>query len=256
MRMINLFTLPLHWIHPARQRRAGRTARWSIDVDPAGFTLLELLISIFIFSIVVTTLFASHATVFRSAPAISESLDLYRMAGTCLQRMTIDLMSLRLTLPPAYKKPDFDADPDPYRLVGDLSPTRENRFHRLRFASLAHIPPKGSRREGVAEIVYYVSRRDDGTHVLKRADDLYPYEPFEEHAGDPVLCENVHALAFTYTDDEGETTDFWDSETEEFDHATPRSITIVLDIEMEGKISRFQTVVPLPIARDPLDEDG
>ena len=65
-----------------------------------GFTLVEVLVAILIFGIIVTTVFASHRTVFVSAPIVENNIDLYEMAGTCLGRIALDLRSVTRFLRP------------------------------------------------------------------------------------------------------------------------------------------------------------
>lgn len=216
-----------------------------------GFTLVEVLIAMFIFSIIVTTVFASHRSVFVSAPIVESNIDLYEMSGTCLRRMTQDLRAIYIAQPPAYSKPEFDTDPDPHRVVGaaeggDSTP-------RLRFASLAHLPLEQSSREGVAQIIYYETPVGEDTFLLRRADSLYPYPVYEVDERDPVLCEMVKRLEITFLDQEDSEYDYWDSESDEFDYATPVAINILIELVKDGSASVFETRVSLPIMRERLE---
>jgi len=216
-----------------------------------GFTLVEVLIAIFIFSIIVTTVFASHRSVFVSAPIVESNIDLYEMSGTCLGRMGQDLRAIYIAQPPAYSKPEFDADPDPHRVVGtadggDSTP-------RLRFASLAHLPLEQSSREGVAQIIYYESSVGEDTFLLRRADSLYPYPAFEVDERDPVLCEMVKRLEITFLDQEGNEYEYWDSESDEFDYATPVAINFLIELVKDGSATVFETRVSLPVVRESLE---
>ncbi|MCP3950767.1 MAG: prepilin-type N-terminal cleavage/methylation domain-containing protein, partial [Desulfobacterales bacterium] len=152
-----------------------------------GFTLLEILVAMFIFSAVVTTLFTAYRALFFDTDQFESSLHRHAMAQACLMRMVNDLGALHMQLPPLYTRPDFNDPPGDDRIVGEQP-------DRLRFTSLAHLPMDRSRREGLAEIRYYVHTGDDGKPVLRRSDTVYPYPPFEEKATDPVLCEDVKKL--------------------------------------------------------------
>jgi hypothetical protein len=116
-------------------------------------------------------------------------------------------------------------------------------------ASHAHVPLGGSPREGIAEIVYYVQARLDGSCQLKRADFLYPYPRFEERSSDPVLCENVKSLAFLYYAEDGTEYETWDSELERFANATPAMVAVRLEIAAGDDVFFFQTTVRLPLVR-------
>lgn len=215
-----------------------------------GFTLVEILVAIFIFAIVVTTVFGSYHTVFSNIEAINASASVYETAKNCLNRMIIDLKSIHVSMPPEYSPPDFDDTPDRYRIVGDTSYTGGKSFPRLRFTSLAHLPFGNKAEEGLAEIVYYVQAQDDRHHVLKRSDNLYPYKTFEEKRDDPVLCENLLSISLTYYDHEGGEYEVWNSESEYFKYATPRGIKIKLEVGDNSDSRIFETMVAFPVYRE------
>ena len=218
-----------------------------------GFTLMEILLAFLILGIVITTILASFNAVFSTTDTLENSARYYDMAKSCLNRMTLDLGALYISQPPIYKKPEFDDPPDPYRIVGATSETGGTSFANLRFASNAHIPFNGSTKSGVAEIVYYVQGDSDGQRVLRRRDHLYPYPEFEENNGDPVLSEDVKSLAFKYFDDEGEEFEEWDSDSDEYDHATPAAISIRLEIGNESLSYMFETTVRLAVRRKKIE---
>ena len=223
----------------------------SQTISVRGFTLVEVLIAILIFGIIVTTVFASYRSVFVSAPIIESNIGIYEMSSTCLGRIALDLRSIFITQPPAYKKPEFDSEPEPHRVVasaegGDNTP-------RLQFASLAHLPLEQSSREGVAQIVYYEKPTEEGIFQLLRADNLYPYPSFEANDRDPILCEMVKRLEITYVDEEGIDYDYWDSESDEFDYATPTAINFLIELFQNGATSVFETRVSLPVMRESLE---
>lgn len=223
----------------------------SQTISARGFTLVEVLIATLIFGIIITTVFASYRSVFISAPIIESNIGIYEMSSTCLGRIALDLRSITITLPPAYKKPEFDAEPEPHRVVA--SDQGGSSAPRLRFASLAHLPLEQSSREGVAQIVYYEKPTEEGIFQLLRADHLYPYPPFEEDNRDPILCEMVKRLEITYVDEEGIEYDYWDSEADEFDYATPTAINFLIELVQTGATSIFETRVSLPVVRESLE---
>ena len=214
-----------------------------------GFTLIEILIAFFIFSIIVTTLFISYNSVFSNIQTIHEGIASYDMAKNCLARMTFDLHAVHISMPPKYSPPDLDDKPDPYRIVGDFTYPGGVGFSRLRFTSLAHIYLEKNMQEGIAEIVYYIQSEGEHNYVLRRADSLYPYKAFEENRKDPILCEDVKSLTFKYYDHDGVEYDLWDSESEEFKYATPKSIGIKLELGNDSTSHFFEIMVTLPSYR-------
>jgi general secretion pathway protein J len=211
---------------------------------------MEIMLAVLILGIVITTVLASFHTVFSTTTTLNNSANYYDMAKTCLNRVTLDLEGLYVSQPPLYKPPEFDNPPDPYRFLGTESNFAGTSFAKLRFTSRAHILFEKSTRNGIAEIVYYVTAKNDGQLVLKRADHLYPYPPFAEKGSDPVLCENVKSLAFRYYDAEGSELESWDSDSGEYGHRTPRTIAVQLEIGNESESYVFATRIRLPVYRD------
>jgi len=233
-------------------QKSGKNSVTPFIRDPqtnSGFTLLEILIAIFIFAILVTTIFGSYHSVFTAAEEINQGVTSYEMARNCLNRMIFDLESIHLSLPPQYAPPDFSDPPDPYRIVGDTNNVQNISFPKLRFTSTAHISFGGKTESDIAEVVYYVQATDDDNFLLRRADNLYPYEEFEENSGDPILCENLKSLTFKYYDREGTEYDLWDSDAEDFGYATPAAIGIKLDLTGVTCSLWFETMVTLPVYR-------
>ena len=219
-----------------------------------GFSLLEILIAVFIFAIVMTTVFGSFNLVFVGVNDIEAGMGRYDMARSCLDRMLLDLQSVQLTLKPRYRPPENDDTPDPYRIVGETSDVDAESFGRLRFASRAHVPTNQSSWEGVAEIVYYVDQDTNGRFVLRRSDQLEPYDDDRDDISDPILCDRLVGLTFTYFDAEGNDYEYWDSESDDFGFATPAAIEIKLVLGTEDNSDTFTTMVRLPHHRSETKE--
>ena len=213
-----------------------------------GFTLLEILIAIFIFSVLMATLLGTYRTILSDTDVIDKGVATYEMARNCLNRMQADLKSTYVTLPPAYSKPVPSEPPDSYRFVGNLSQTEGTPFSKLRFASLAHIDFSQKTDGGIAEIVYYVTSQGD-EFVLRRADHLYPYPEFEIKKGDPILCREVRSLKLTYFNHEGEAFEEWDSDADTVDYQTPTAVGVILEIGSEPDVSVFESVIDIPVYR-------
>lgn len=227
-----------------------RTEKRESNRDASGFTLLEILLAILILAVVITTILGSFNAVFSTTDTLDNSARIHAMAKTCLNRIVADLEALMISQRPFYKPPGYDDPPDPYRIVGTASDGDGIGFADFRFASRAHLPMEKSKRTGIAEIHYYIMAKEEGLPVLKRSDKLYPYPPFEENSSDPVLCERVKSLAFTYYDDEGSDYEIWDSDSEEFNYATPSAVEIRLEIGDETESYIFKTMVRFPIHRE------
>jgi general secretion pathway protein J len=234
------------------QNRQLRRLKFNIDPrHPArGFTLLEIMIAIFIFAVVLTTIFASYNALFSGNETIEQGTASYEMAKNCLSRMMIDLESIHISLPPEYAPQTVADSHDLYRVVGEMVDIQGREFPKLRFTSLSHIAFGGKTQNGIAEIVYYVQIEGEDRYRLKRADNLHPYPSFEEKAGDPVLCKDLKSLTVKYYDENGTEYDLWDSDAEAFGYSTPRAIRIKLELASASQPLLFETMVTLPVFRE------
>ena len=215
-----------------------------------GFTLIEILLAISILAIVVSMVMVSFDNIFSNADHINIGSDILALGNNALDRITMDLNALYVMAYPRYTPPDFDDDPDIYRLVGQTRNLAGEVFGWLRFTSLAHLPFNQMISEGIAEIVYYVEQTEEGQFILRRSDTLFPYpEEFEESPDDPVVCEQVREFRLTFYDQEGDELEEWDTEEYDLEFGTPRAIGIKLTIGDEESSFVFSTQVALPVHR-------
>ncbi len=210
---------------------------------------MEILVAVLILGIVVTTVLTSFNMVFSTTETLESSAAVFESGKTCLSRIIADLENIAIAERPFYKPPGVGDPPDPYRFLGKNSNVGGTRIAELRLTSHAHVSIEREPRKGVAEIVYYVQDQTEGGLVLRRADHLYPYPRIEERSGDPILCENVKSLAFTYVAEDGEETDTWDSDSPESGNATPSMVAVRLEIMNAGEVFVFQTTVGIPMVR-------
>lgn len=218
-----------------------------------GFTLMEILVAIFIFSVLFTVLFGSFRFLASSSDDLGRGALQFEMGQQCVSRISGDMEAIYVAIPPLYRQPEFSDDDDPYRVTGTIEDIDGNSFARIRFTSLSHFSFIGAHDSGVAEIVYYVSRYHDGGYVLRRSDSLYPYVEFEEKNTDPIVCKNIQGFSITYYNDSGEESDEWDSESSENEYATPRSAQLVLQVGEESSPLVFTTRVHFPSHREKLE---
>jgi general secretion pathway protein J len=207
-----------------------------------GFTLIEILIAVFILAIVLSTVYASYTGTFRLIRATETDAELYGMARTVLERMTRDLEAT------AIWKGAFTFTARQYNL-GD----RE--FTRLTFRSTAHIA--FSEREetaGIAVIGYSV---EEGTekegYALSRSDSLYR-DPEKEAAptGGFLLCDRIETLTYRFFDSVGREYETWDNGDDEAQKKkAPAMVEIRLSLVNEKDREHpfpFVTRVRLPMS--------
>jgi len=81
-------------------------------------------------------------------------------------------------------------------------------------------------------------------------------ETMKKSGKDPVLCEGLKSLVFSYVDGDGATHESWDSESEAFDYTTPRAVGIKLELGDDAASFLFQTTVILPVYRTEAEESA
>jgi general secretion pathway protein J len=259
-----LFMTPPFWKSPAtssekslpelKNESCRRLLSHRRVVTDSGFTLLEIIVAIFVFSILITAVFNSFRSISSGAETLQRGDAFYQSAHDALSQMVRDLESVYVTCPPKYKPPEFNSTPDPYRVSGELSSMAGEQFSKLQFTSFEHIAINGDKSKGISQIIYYSHRVATDQFVLRRSDHVWPYEPFKESGNDPILCEKLKSIQFKYYDAAGEIHDHWNSDSNDFDNTTPRAVEIKLKIGDESGSVSLGTIVALPVFRDKITD--
>ena len=209
-----------------------------------GFTLIEILIAIFILATVLTTVYAAYTGTFRLMKDARLGDNIYSMARTAMNRMAEDMESV------CSRKGSF-------RFVSEEI-EKEN-FMELSFLSSAHIDFYDERSSGIAVISYFVVEDDEKEScILKRRDELYQNkaEEAEEEVSKGVgytLCEGLQSLTYKFYDNSGEEYDSWDSESDSKtqNNKVPSVVSIHMDFinpDDRDRPYRFTTKVFLLVA--------
>jgi general secretion pathway protein J len=224
-----------------------------MSICPEGFTLLEILIAMFIFAVVLSTIYTAYTGTFRNIEETESEAEVYEMARVALDRMVEDIGSAYMSK----KIEDSEADEEifhPTRFVGQADEIDDRRADTLRFVSKAHLTfTENETDAGTAEIVYYTREHSEesGSLVLYRSDT----PNFELREGEGmtgwILCNGLHSVHFTYYDKKGDAYDSWDSTGELFRDKLPSAITITLEFvdkkDPESPL-KFMTSVAIPTA--------
>ncbi len=215
-----------------------------------GFTLLEILVALLIFSVVMSSLFLSFRSILFDPEGLTRHFSRQEMTRNALDRIASDLQAIYVSMPPRYRPPEGNNPLDPYRLEAGTDVIGNREFSRLRFASLAHLPMRNRPQKGIAQIVYYVQAADDDTFVLRRADHLEPYPAPDGVDDDPILCSGIRSLTLRFFDKDGEAFDTWNSEEDRSDYRLPSSIAVRIELAEEGPAAVLETQVHLPVQRE------
>lgn len=165
-----------------------------------GFTLLEILIAIFILSIVLTTVFASYSGTLRVIKEIEEESRIYKMARITLDRMNRDLSSLQRS-------------GNKFVLRSERSSAGSREFGFLAFWSASHLVFEKDELPGSpASIVYFVKQDKEGGFSLWRS-DIAQARPSSENRTDRgvIICQDLQAMNFRFFDESGREHDNWDT---------------------------------------------
>lgn len=216
--------------------------------DSRGFTLFEVLLAFFIFSILFVTIYSSYSSSFKTVSMTENRMELYRKAATALERISEDLQASYISVLP----PDSFGTPAGYtRFVGEETAINGQEANSLSFYS--RIPPlfEDEEKSFSGQLVEYtvVEGNETGELVLLRL-EVPEFSNFQAENAGLVLADGLQSVTFTYLDDNGEDYENWDSDAEEFRGRLPRMVTVFLrfrNSENPDAPMTFVTGVEIPV---------
>ena len=207
-----------------------------------GFTLIEVLLAVFIGSIVLTVLYASFFQINKAKARIEEELDLYHEARVVMSKITGDL-----------------ADAFPRGLVnsGQTNVTtpffygvKEGDKSRLIFNSLSHAPTQDARESDQTQISYFLEPIEDSDlFALMRRDN--PTMESETGGTQYALSERVSGFNLTYlakNPESGETGEYLTEWNSNDTLSLPVAVSVNVSLRNpRGEDVQFSTLVMIPI---------
>lgn len=209
--------------------------------QPRGFTLVEILIAIFILGLVMSTVYVSYSGILKTSHQMEEENNIYKMARTSMDRMIKDLSSLQTNSGSL----DFRAE----------KKTLSNReFYSLSFWSASHLAFGENEGTGrPATISYYVQEDEGGESFSLWRSDIAGAKPDKEKnlSGGFMICQNIDSWKLRFYDFTGKELESWDSSSlnEQKDKA-PVAVKIELalvNVNDKEKPYKFMTKVFLPV---------
>jgi general secretion pathway protein J len=207
-----------------------------------GFTLLEILLAIFIMSLVLTTVYASYSYSLRIVHDVTYEQVVYKASRLVFDRMIKDLSSLQKS-------------GDDFFLRSDENSIDGREFQTLTFWSAAHLDfDEKAVTQRPAVISYFVRKtEDDESFSLLRGDvpGVVPEEPEEAKQRGFVICEKINKLKFFFYDERGRETEIWDSwpTPSRPQSKVPAAVKIEMELENKNDAERpykFMTTVFIP----------
>jgi general secretion pathway protein J len=213
-------------------------------IADGGFTLVEILIAIFILGLVMSTVYVSYSGILKNSHQLEEEGSIYKMARTSLDRMIKDLSSLHTS------SGNFD-------LRAEKQTLDKRDFYSLSFWSASHLvfgENEGAGRP--AEISYYVQEDEGGGSFSLWRSDLSGAKPTpgKNPGGGFMICQNVDSFSLKFYDSAGNELESWDSSSSSSDQQgkSPRAVKIELSLvnfNDKEKPYKFMTKIFLPVKK-------
>jgi len=216
-----------------------------------GFTLLEILIAIFIFALIVSAVFAAYRGTLNIIDETESQENIYQMARIAMERITGDLASAYF--PETTRSSEADQTlPEPAFFQGEKTYMEDLRCGQLRFLSLAHLTFSDEKSlVEPAEIAYYGATGVDGdVFDLYRSDTSLTRERPESGTGGLLLCKGLSSIDFIYYDAEGESHENWDSDEGPSKGKLPSRVSILMEFPNRTdpeRPFRFMTGIAIPM---------
>lgn len=211
--------------------------------DSRGFTLLEILIAIFILGIVLSTIYVAYSGTLTVIKELDEDSRAYAMARITLDRMRHDLSSLHR----------FG---DAFVLQAEKNRIGNREFSSISFWSAAHLTFEEELLSGYpASVAYFVKEDKNGGFSLFRSDVAGALPANNKKTGGGIIiCENVQALNLIFYADGGQYYDSWGTASSSVSQKGKPPMLVQIELILKNardaeKPYKFITRVFLPVRK-------
>jgi general secretion pathway protein J len=216
-----------------------------------GFTLLEILIALFIFALIVFAVLTTYRGSLKLIDETEFQEDIYQMARIALARITEDLASAYFS-EMDNKEASAQSDSEGVLFYGEEQEIEGLPCAEMRFLSLAHLDFSDAQGAAEpAEIAYYGSAEGrEGVLDLYRSDTPLGRDKPEAGTGGLLLCKGLASIRFTFWDAEGEPHEAWDSREGFSRDKLPSRVSIVMEFHNPAAPEnpyRFMSGVAIPM---------
>lgn len=207
-----------------------------------GFTLIEVLIAVFIMSVVMSTVYAAYTGTYRIIQGSEYQGEIYTMARITMDRMTRDLEAMSLYR----EKAEFISRPAELGRRDNLE---------ISFRARAHLGFNEANTTGAMTAVRYRMEegKDGNSYVLYRDEDPILQEDVN-NIGETgfAVCDRIKSVEYRFYDSKGREYESWDSHSsgESQKDQAPLMVSITLHMmnpDDEEKSYTFTTRVYIPV---------
>jgi prepilin-type N-terminal cleavage/methylation domain-containing protein len=216
--------------------------------DTSGFTLLEILVALFILVLVMSLIYSSFTGTLTQIDQVEKEAKMYQMARITAERIREDLAC-------SFLEPD-----GVFGFQGNNEQIDGRDADDILFLSAKHLILEAKEENGPnpyvgpALISFYIMENDkegDQGLTLYRSDTPVSEDPPEEKTNGLVLCENLFSFNFVYYDNNGDAYEEWDSSDGVWKDKLPSRVDIQLAFvnpDDPGNPLRFETGIAIPLA--------
>ncbi|MBI4228702.1 MAG: prepilin-type N-terminal cleavage/methylation domain-containing protein [Deltaproteobacteria bacterium] len=213
--------------------------QWHYPITDKGFTLIEVLLAIFIGSIVLTVLYSSFFQIIKAKDIVENELDLYHEVRTVFSKMTEDFQS-------AYPRGGVFNNSLEFA-SSFFSGAKDGDNSRVAFTSLSRQPSLNSMDSDQAEISYYLEPvADSDLFYLVRAEN--PGIGTDSGGIRYAISESLVRFNLAYLTDNDSEEDYVEELSSDQTGSLPKAVEVTLTMRSSrGEDLQFSTLILIPL---------
>ena len=227
----------------------------------AGFTLLEILVAVFIMAMVLTFAFEAYRGIERAYSRVGSSPSRDRAARIVLDRLERELVGSVLI------QREEGADPllHPYFFFGETKPYADSEGDTIRFVTRTPLRAPGAPPVGLEVVTYGAvpAKSGPGLSLIRQAEPLPSQLEKEVTWAKPdIVADNVALFLARYHSDDDQASEAWDSTGAERLDQLPKEIVVTVSLwetDANGQPAagpEFSRTIDLPVRPFRLAPEG
>lgn len=236
---------------PSRHRPTGPFYTFKA----AGFTLLELLVTLSIFALLLVAVFGSYRQMLQRNHHLALDRTRQEEIRLLVDQLRRDLQGMVIALPPHYRLPSKEENPDPHRFVANFRPPFSREPILLEFTTAAVSDTRrAADRFKPQRVRYRLKSNFAGGYRLHRQAAVHPYRLEKDPDAMLVLAEGISGFQLRMMDAAGRMQSHWDSDSATFGYATPTAVEVRFAMGAGPQSVPVEARIPLPVVRRPVNK--